>query len=205
MNIVFLGAPGTGKGTIATKLSQEFGFTHIAPGNLFREEVKNNSHLGKKIKSIIDSGKLVPDEVTNEVVKMHFVDETIFDGYPRTLGQAKALDAFANVELVVFFEMSEEDIILRLSGRRVCPVDGEIYHEKNMPPKKKGVCDRHKVELVQREDDRPEVIKKRFNVYKEQTALLIKYYRDKGILKTVDACTLPDDVYAAVKELVGLE
>src|SRR3989344_3054108 len=128
MNIVFLGAPGTGKGTIASRLAQSHGFTHLAPGNLFRTEVAQSTPLGKKVKNLIEKGILVPDEVTNEIVKKYITPKTIFDGYPRTIPQAESLDTFATIDKVILFDMSEQQIVERLSGRRTCPKCHAIYH-----------------------------------------------------------------------------
>ncbi len=202
MNIVFLGAPGTGKGTIAARLARGYSFTTIAPGNLFREEARNGTTLGKQIKALIDAGTLVPDEITNKLVKRRIADNTVFDGYPRTLNQAEALDSFTNVDDVVLFEMSEDALVERLSGRRVCPVDGGIYHVKTIRPKREGICDTHGVKLVTRDDDRPEIVRKRFRVFREQTAPLIALYEKRGILKRVDASGTPEEVYGKVKGLL---
>ena len=204
MNIVFLGAPGTGKGTIAARLARGYGFATIAPGNLFREEARNGTTLGKQIKALIDAGTLVPDDITNRLVQQYITKNTIFDGYPRTLNQAEALDSFAKVDEVILFEMSEEALVERLSGRRVCPVDGQIYHVKTIRPKRDGTCDTHSVKLITRDDDRPEIVRKRFRVYREQTAPLIALYGKRGILKRVDASGTPEEVYGKVRELLGM-
>src|SRR3989344_716722 len=194
MNLIFLGAPGTGKGTIAAKIAAEHKFTHIAPGDLFRAEVKKGSELGKKVKSLIDAGSLVPDEITNAIVKQHIGKNTIFDGYPRTIIQAEALDTYAKIDSVILFDMSEQAIIERLAGRRVCPKCGAIYHLKTILPKHTGLCDKCNSKLIQRDDDKPEVIKNRFRVYTEQTLPLVDYYKKKKLSKTVDASGTPEEV-----------
>ncbi len=205
MNIVFLGAPGTGKGTLASKLAQSHGFTHIAPGNLFRNEVAKATPLGKKIKNLIEKGILVPDEVTNEIVKKYVTKDTIFDGYPRTIPQAEALDTFAKIDKVLLFDMSENQIVGRLSGRRTCPKCQAIYHIKTIKPKKPGICDKCGTTLIQREDDKPEVIKKRFRVFSEQTAPLIELYTKRKLLQKIDASGTPEEVLIKVKKLLQLK
>ncbi len=205
MNIVFLGAPGTGKGTIASRLAKKYNFTHIAPGDLFRKEVKKQTALGKKIKSIMEKGILVPDEVTNKLVKKNIKRNNIFDGYPRNLVQAKALDSCVKVNAVILFKMSEKQIIARLAGRRTCPNCQAIYHIKNIKPKIANICDKCGAKLIQREDDKPKTVKKRFQVYKKQTAPLISLYKKRRILKTIDASKSPEHVYNNIKKLLNLK
>src|SRR3989338_5307314 len=149
MNIVFLGAQGTGKGTLAALLAKDFGFHQISPGNLFREEIKKNSELGKKVKVFLDKGILVPHDITNQLVRRSMKDNNIFDGYPRTLMQAETLDGMAHVDHAVVFDMPGEEIVERLAGRWVCPRCQAIYHIKNIPPKKKGECDKCGANIVQ--------------------------------------------------------
>ena len=204
MNIVFIGAPGTGKGTIASRL-KEHGFTHIAPGDLFRKEAKKGTALGKEVKGRIEKGILIPDETTTALVKRYTSKNNIFDGYPRTLPQAEALDSFAKPDMVLFFDMSEQDIVERLSGRRTCPDCHAIYHTKNIPPKKAGICDNCSTKLVQRKDDMPDVTRHRFHVFQKQTAPLIELYTKRKLLKKIDASGTPDEVYVSVKALLRLK
>ena len=205
MNIVFLGAPGTGKGTIASRLSKQYNFTHIAPGDLFRNEAKKGTALGKKVKKSIESGILITDDITNALVQQYTSNNNIFDGYPRTLVQADALDTFAKPEIVILFDMSEQDIVDRLSGRRTCPNCQAVYHTKNIPPKKAGLCDKCGAELIQRKDDMPDVVRHRFSVFHKQTAPLIDLYTKRSLLKRIDANKMPDDVYEKVKALLRLK
>ncbi|HLC19924.1 MAG TPA: nucleoside monophosphate kinase [Candidatus Nanoarchaeia archaeon] len=202
MNIVFLGAPGTGKGTVAARMAADQKFTHIAPGNLFRDEVKNASSLGKKIKEMIETGVLVPDEITNQLIKKHIKKNNIFDGYPRTLNQADVLEKLVKLDKVILFDMSEEQIVKRLGGRRTCPNCQAIYHMVTMPPKNVGKCDRCMATLVQRKDDAPDVVKHRFNEFHQKTAPLIDFYKQKKLLFSVDAGHDVDTVFNAVKKIV---
>ncbi len=204
MNLILLGAPGTGKGTIASRLAKEMGFTHIAPGDMLRDEVRKGGVLGKKIKSILDAGTLVSDDIVNELIKGRVDRDNVFDGYPRTPVQAQALDKLVNVDVVVLFDMDEKEIVERLKDRRVCPLCKAVYHLKNIVPKVAGICDSCGAALIVREDDKPDTIKKRFSVYMEQTAPVIGYYKKKRILKTLDASMTPDEVIIKVKRIVGL-
>ena len=199
MNIVFLGAPGTGKGTVAARMT---GFTHIAPGNLFREEVKKETALGKKIKEMIETGILVPDDITNQLIKKHIEKNNIFDGYPRTLNQAEALDKVVKLDKVILFDMSEEQIVKRLGGRRTCPNCQAIYHMVTIPPKVVGKCDKCNASLVQRKDDAPEVVKQRFQEFRQKTAPLVELYKQRKILFTIDASQDAEAVLGNVKKLL---
>ncbi|HLC75142.1 MAG TPA: nucleoside monophosphate kinase [Candidatus Nanoarchaeia archaeon] len=205
MNLVFLGAPGTGKGTIAAKIAEKHNFTHIAPGNIFREEVKKATPLGKKVKSLIESGTLVPDDLTNQLIKQYVKKNNVFDGYPRTLTQADAVKKLIKIDHVILFDMSEEQIIKRLSGRRTCPNCQAIYHMVTLPPKKTGICDKCGATLVQRKDDAPDVVKHRFRVYQEQTAPLIDLYKKQELLHRITADKSVDDVYAQVHKIAHLK
>ena len=138
MNIIFIGAPGTGKGTLAAKIAADHHFAHLAPGNMLRDEVKKESPLGKKIKSLIESGTLVSDDIVNTLIKNNIKINNIFDGYPRTLAQAEALDKLVKVDSIILFEMSEEQIVKRLSGRRTCPHCQAVYHTITLKPKKEN-------------------------------------------------------------------
>lgn len=202
MNVVFLGAPGSGKGTIASKIAAAHGFTHIAPGNLFRDEVSRGSALGKKIKQLVESGTLVPDEITNQLMKKHIKKNNIFDGYPRTLNQADALDKLVTLNKVILFDMSEEQIVKRLSGRRTCPNCQAIYHMVTVPPKRTGICDKCNATLVQRKDDAPDVVKHRFKVFHQQTAPLIELYKQRKLLFSIVASNDVETVFKDVKKIL---
>lgn len=204
MNIVFLGAQGTGKGTLAALLVKDFGFNQISPGNLFREEIKKNSELGKKVKGFLDKGILVPHDITNQLVKQSIKKNNIFDGYPRTVVQAEALEGMARVDRAVVFDMPEDEVVKRLGGRLVCTQCQAIYHIKNIPPKKKGLCDVCSGKLVQRDDDKPDIIRKRFQVYKDETLPVLDYYKKNKILHVVDARGTPGVVYIRIKKLLSL-
>ena len=190
MNIIILGAPGVGKGTIAKKLGDFYKIPHISMGDLLRDAVKNKTPLGVKAKQYMDKGYLVPNSLVIELLKQRINKEDckngfILDGFPRTIGQAKALKI--KIDVVLNFQASEEIIIERLSGRRICPNCGAIYHIKNIPPKNDEVCDFCNVKLIQRDDDKPESIKNRLIVYKKQTQPLIEFYKGEGILYNIDA------------------
>ena len=187
MNLVFLGPPGAGKGTIAKVAKNALNVPHISTGDLFRENIKNETELGKEVKSILASGGLVPDSVTIKMVEERLSRDDcrngyILDGFPRTIAQAEALSTMSNVEGVVNFVLSEEEIIKRLSGRRMCPSTGRTYHIIFNPPKKEGFDDETGEALVQRDDDKPEAIRHRLEVYNEATAPLIDFYKAKGVV-----------------------
>lgn len=198
--VILFGAPGAGKGTHAKRLSAILGIPHISTGDIFREEMERNTELGQKVRSYIEKGELVPDEVVNEVVRNRLAREDckkgfILDGYPRTLPQAEALEKILTelslpLKKVINLEVSEEEIIRRLSGRRICKNCGAIFHIINMPPKKEGICDYCGGELYQREDDTPEAIRHRLEVYHKQTEPLLRYYRDRGLLVNIN-CEVP--------------
>jgi len=185
VNLIILGAPGAGKGTYASKLASHFGVPAIATGDMFRGEVRNGSPLGKKVAEYLESGRLVPDEVVNEVLKSRLqrpdsASGFILDGYPRTVEQAKALEQIAKIDAVINMDVLEWVIVERLSNRRICRSCGAIYNAKYSPkPKIEGNCDKCGGELYQREDDKPDVIKNRLHVYEKQTQPLIEYYEKK--------------------------
>lgn len=189
MKIIFLGPPGVGKGTIAKRILNKLDAIQISTGDLLRDAIKNQTHLGVEAKGYMDAGDLVPDELVINLIKekVKKQDNFILDGVPRTIPQAEALDKVVKIDRVVSFEAPKEVIIQRLSGRRTCPKCGFIYHIKNIPPQVEGICDKCKVKLIQRDDDKPEAIKNRLKVYEEKTAPLIDYYEKKGKLVTVDA------------------
>ena len=195
MNIIMLGAPGAGKGTIAAQMEERYKILHVSSGDIFRENIKNETELGKLAKDYIQKGQLVPDDVTiNMMIDTLESDKCkngfILDGFPRTLVQAEQLDKElakdgAKIELVILVDASSDQIVERLSGRRVCAKCGATYHIVNMPSKVEGICDKCGGEVAQRKDDTKEVILDRLKTYDEQTKPLIDYYKSKGILKTV--------------------
>jgi adenylate kinase len=203
MNLIFLGPPGAGKGTMASRLSGEKGIPHISTGDIFRENINNETELGKKVKAILDSGELVPDELTVELVRDRLTQDDaaagfILDGFPRTIPQAEALEGFATIDKVIRFVLGDEEIIKRLSGRRVHKPSGRTYHIMFNPPKAPGKDDVTGEDLMQRPDDREESIKNRLEVYRRQTEPLVDFYSDKGLLLDVDASPDPDTVYASL-------
>ena len=192
MNLILLGPPGVGKGTYGEILSRRHSIPKISTGDIFREAIKSGSELGNQVKDILDKGILVPDEITNEIVKQRLnkVDcdkGFILDGYPRTIGQAEALANIKEIDVVFNFVARDDVIIDRISGRRTCKRCGAIYHIKNIPPKIAGYCDKCSGELYQRADQKPEVVKQRLIEYKEKTEPLIKYYTEKKLLVNIDA------------------
>ena len=207
MNLIFLGAPGAGKGTLASLLSKDYGIPQISTGDLFRAAVKDGSELGRKVKGIMQKGELVPDSLTVELVKERLGKPDaqqgyILDGFPRTVAQADALAEFQKIDAAINFRISDQLVIRRLSGRRVCRSCGAIYHIDNMPPKKEGVCDACGGELYIRDDDKIESIKNRLRVYKEQTEPLIAYYRKEGLLQEIDSSKSPQDSIGQIKSLL---
>jgi adenylate kinase len=194
--VVLLGPPGAGKGTQAEILSEKLGLAHVSSGDLFRENIKNQTELGKLAKSYMDRGDLVPDDVTIAMVRDRLsrpdcAKGALLDGYPRTPAQAEALgkmlgDLGGKVDVVPYIRVDEEELVRRLSGRWTCRTQGHIYHEVSNPPKKAGVCDIDGSELYQREDDKRETVQRRIKVYFEQTAPLIDYFRKTGSLAEVD-------------------
>jgi adenylate kinase len=211
MNLVLLGPPGAGKGTQAALLIKAYNVLHISTGDMLRETVKEGSELGKKIEGFMNSGELAPDEIVNQVVVERISKDDakngfMLDGYPRTNVQGEALDGSMKehdkkLDMVLYFKTSDEVAIQRLSGRRVCPECGKNYHATNMPPVKENICDKCGVELFQRDDDKPETVKNRLKVYEEKTSGLIKYYKDKGLLREVDGDTSADKLFEDIDTL----
>ncbi len=194
--LVILGAPGAGKGTQAKIISQEMGLPHISSGDIFREHIKNQTELGQLAAEWINQGKLVPDDVTIAMIRERLTREdcangAILDGFPRTPPQAEAFDSMlaefnGKVDLVPYIKVDDEVLIERLTGRWTCRQNGHIFHQLFNPPQKEGICDIDGSELYQREDDNRETVTKRIEVYLEQTAPLISYYQESGVLVEVD-------------------
>lgn len=211
MRMVFLGPPGAGKGTQAVMLSERLGILHLSTGDILRENVKHDTGIGKKAKSFMEKGELVPDDMVIEMMLGAIKTGKnnrgfILDGFPRTLYQAKKLDADLHklnmpIEMVVYFETSIDTVIFRLTGRRLCRNCGANYHIINMPPKKEGICNKCGGDLYRRKDDNEDTIKKRLEVYNNQTEELIGYYKKQGILKKVSGDLDAGSVY---EELFGI-
>ena len=213
MKIIMLGAPGAGKGTQAKMIADKYGVPHISTGDIFRANIKEGTELGKKAKTYMDQGLLVPDElvvdlVVDRVKNPDCKNGYVLDGFPRTIPQAECLDkALAemndSMDYAINIDVPDENIITRMGGRRACVGCGATYHVVNIPPKKEGVCDRCGGELILRDDDKPETVKKRLDVYHEQTQPLIDYYTKKGIIKDVDGTQQMDDVFNAIVKILG--
>lgn len=212
MKIILIGGPGAGKGTQAKRIKEEYSLPHISTGDIFRANIKNNTVLGKEARKYIDKGLLVPDDLVVDLVVDRLLQEDckdgyILDGFPRTIPQAQALDqslkeAKDKIDLVINIEVADENIIKRMSGRRACLKCGATYHLKHIPPKVEGVCDICDSELVLREDDKPETVRKRLKVYHEQTRPLIEYYSSKGNLLRVDGSRPIDTIFEDIKSRI---
>ena len=208
MKIIMLGAPGAGKGTQAKRIAEKYGIPHISTGDIFRANIKNQTELGMKAKSYMDQGALVPDELTLELIMDRFANDDckngyVLDGFPRTIPQAEALtkalaDKQDAVDYAVNVDVPDEAIVSRMSGRRACLACGGTYHIKFNPTKVEGICDACGGELVLRNDDKPETVQKRLDVYHEQTQPLIEYYQNQNILKEVDGTLPMEEVFQAI-------
>lgn len=213
MKIIMLGAPGAGKGTQAKKIAEKYSIPHISTGDIFRANIKNGTELGKKAKTYMDQGLLVPDELVVDLVvdRVNQEDCTkgyVLDGFPRTIPQAEALDKALEalgqrMDYAINVEVPDENIVNRMSGRRACVDCGSTYHMEYAPTKKEGICDKCSGGLILREDDKPETVQKRLNVYHEQTQPLIQYYTDKDILVEVDGTIDIEDVFKAIVTILG--
>ena len=205
-NFVFLGPPGAGKGSLAVKVAEDYKIPHISTGDIFRANIKAQTPLGVKVKAIIDSGSLVSDELTFELVKDRLAQDDckngyILDGFPRTIPQAEMLDGLVADLNVVNFQISDDIVIGRLSTRRVCKACGANSNIKTLPPKVEGVCDKCGGELYQRDDDKQESILHRMDVYREQTEPLINYYKNKGKITDLDASIETDILLGEFKKI----
>ena len=213
MKIIMLGAPGAGKGTQAKKIADKYQIPHISTGDIFRANIKEGTELGKKAKSYMDQGLLVPDELTLELIMDRFQNPDcangyVLDGFPRTIPQAEALTAALEkngetIDYAINVEVPDENIVTRMSGRRACLACGATYHVVYAPTKTEGVCDRCGEKLVLRDDDKPETVKKRLDVYHSQTQPLIDYCTKQGKLVEVDGTQNVDAVFDAIVKILG--
>ncbi len=213
MKIIMLGAPGAGKGTQAKMIAEKYNVPHVSTGDIFRANIKNGTELGMEAKKYMDQGLLVPDELTvkillDRVAKDDCKNGYVLDGFPRTIPQAEVLDkALAGIndriDFAINVDVPDENIIRRMGGRRACLNCGATYHIEHIPPRQEGICDTCGKELVLRDDDKPETVKNRLDVYHQQTQPLIDFYQAKGILKTVDGTVDMKDVFAAIVAILG--
>jgi adenylate kinase len=210
MKLIFLGPPGAGKGTLAGLVSKELGVPQISTGDIFRDAIKRETELGKKVKEIVGRGDLVPDELTVSLVRERLAMQDaaggyILDGFPRTIPQAEALQGFQNLDAVVNFSIKDDVVVKRLSGRRVCKSCGAIYHVQNMPPKKNGVCDSCGGSLYIRDDDKIDSIMNRLEVYKKQTEPLISFYKGRKLLRDVDSAKSPEATLQQIRKVLKIK
>lgn len=213
MKVIMLGAPGAGKGTQAKQIADKYSIPHISTGDIFRANIKNGTELGKKAKTYMDQGLLVPDELVVELVADRIQQDDckngfVLDGFPRTIPQAEALDAALEkinekMDYAIDVDVPDENIIKRMSGRRACLNCGATYHIVSIPTKVEGICDRCGSPIVLRDDDKPETVKKRLEVYHEQTQPLIDYYKKQDILRTVNGVQPMEDVFKSIVEILG--
>jgi adenylate kinase len=207
-NLVFIGAPGSGKGTQSSKISKEKGYKHISTGDLLRSEIAKGTELGNKVKSVMESGQLVSDELVVELLKANLELDTnsyIFDGYPRNIEQAKTLDGIltGSEYLAVYFKLDTDKLVERLTNRRVTKDGKNIYNLKTNPPKVEGVCDVTGEPLLQRDDDKEEVVRSRMEVFESTVGPIIDFYEKQGNLVVIDADRQMDEVYAAITSKLG--
>jgi len=213
MKIIMLGAPGAGKGTQAKMIAEKYSVPHISTGDIFRANIKNGTELGMEAKKYMDQGLLVPDELTVKILLDRVANDDckngyVLDGFPRTIPQAEVLDkALAElgdkIDYAIDVEVPDENIIKRMGGRRACLSCGATYHIEHVPPKAEGVCDTCGSELILRDDDKPETVKNRLDVYHKQTQPLIDFYSAKGVLKSVDGTVDMKDVFASIIAILG--
>lgn len=213
MKIIMLGAPGAGKGTQAKKIAEKYQVPHVSTGDIFRANIKEGTELGKKAKTYMDAGKLVPDELTvdllmDRISKEDCANGYVLDGFPRTIPQAECLEAALNergekIDYAVNVEVPDENIINRMGGRRACLTCGATYHLVYIPTKVDGICDHCGSELVLRDDDKPETVQKRLLVYHEQTQPLIDFYKERDVLREVDGTQDMAEVFADIVKILG--
>ncbi len=210
MNLILLGAPGAGKGTQAEILCKKLGIPSISTGNILRAAIKDGTPTGLKAKSYMDAGQLVPDEVIIGIIGERLAQSDcakgyVLDGVPRTIGQAEAMEkAGIKIDAVVAIEISEEEILRRMSGRRVCEACGSSYNMEAIPPKVEGICDNCGGKLIQRKDDTPETVRERLKVYHKETAPLADFYAERGLLKRVSVAGDKEATNAAILQVLGL-
>lgn len=212
MKIIMLGAPGAGKGTQAKMIAEKYAVPHVSTGDIFRANIKNGTELGMEAKKYMDQGLLVPDELTVKILLDRVAQEDcqngyVLDGFPRTIPQAEVLDRALNeigdkIDYAINVDVPDENIIRRMGGRRACLSCGATFHVEHIPPKQEGICDTCGKELVLRDDDKPETVKNRLDVYHKQTQPLIDFYQAKGILRTVDGTVDMKDVFAAITAIL---
>ncbi len=212
LNLILMGLPGAGKGTQAEKINEKYNIPHISTGDMFRLAIKEGTDLGKKAKEYMDQGELVPDEVTIGIVRERLNKDDckngfLLDGFPRTINQAEALqdllqDMNETIDYVLHVDVPEEKLVERLTGRRICPTCGATYHVVYNPPKEDGICDKDGSQLIQRDDDKADTVKKRLSVNIEQTKPLLDFYEDKGYLVTVDGNQDIDQVFRDIQSKI---
>ncbi len=213
MKLIMLGAPGAGKGTQAKRLAAKYSIPHISTGDIFRANIKNETELGKKAKSFMDQGLLVPDELVLELVADRLSQEDamkgfVLDGFPRTIPQAESLTETlekinSGINFAIDVDVPDKNIVRRMSGRRACVNCGETYHLTNLKPKQDGICDTCGSKLVLRSDDEPETVLKRLKVYHDQTQPLIDYYKGRDTLHSVDGTKDIKDIFSEIVEILG--
>ncbi|XVG96102.1 adenylate kinase [Eubacteriales bacterium KG127] len=213
LRTILLGPPGAGKGTQAVKIVEKYNIPHISTGDIFRENIKNGTDLGKRAKAYMDKGELVPDELVVEIATDRLTKDDckngfLLDGFPRTIFQAEKLDAFLEargekIDKVINIDVDTEALVKRITGRRVCKQCGASYHVENIPPKKEGVCDLCGGELIQRADDTEETVLNRIDVYNKQTMPLVDYYKKAGIIADIDGNKELDEVLADIVKALG--
>lgn len=209
MRLILLGAPGAGKGTQADFITEKLGIPVVSTGNLLRSAIAHGTELGKKAASYMDNGSLVPDELVLDLVRERISQPDcrkgmVFDGFPRTLAQAEALDKVMEVDMVLFLKVEDEAIVQRMSGRRTCPECQTTYHVVSHPPRVEGICDKCGAALGIRKDDRPDVVRQRLAVYHKQTEPIVKYYQQKGLLRVIDSEETVEGTSALVAQALGV-